>query len=191
MAELVCCGAWESKLLLLAWVSRQCQTDQAAFSTLSSTVPCQRLSSFKYVGGTDVMSDTMQQRDEQKGTWGGAKSPCRLSAQRDLCAHRRCWWPGRGFSVPQHCAAAFCSLCVPQTSVISGLMDESPQGSLDTLAAEKLPETKPLVLSSLWIELHAHLKWKPARLPEQIEDEAGKSESLLCFVRLSSLSLQG
>lgn len=110
MAELVCCGAWESKLLLLAWVTRRCPTDQTAFSTLSSTVPCQHISSLKDVGGIGALSDTMQQRDEQKGTRGGAESPW-----RDLRT-RGCW---QGPLCPLTLCSCFSfSLCAPDPSYL-------------------------------------------------------------------------
>lgn len=76
----------------------------------------------------------------------------------------------------------------PQLSL--GCVDKSPQDPLDTLAAEELPETKLVVLSSLWIEVGIHFKWKPTHLPEQRED-SWKVRELALFVRLYSLSFQG
>ena len=168
MAGLICCRAWESELLLLGWVTRQCQTDQTAFSTLSSTVPCQHISSQRCWGIWCCQWHHETERWAKR--WRSQEPPAAC-----LCSVTRI--PGgaasglAGASLSPNTLQLLSILRVcPRPQLSLGCADESPQDPLDPLASEKLPEIKPLVLNSLWIELHIHLKWKPAHLPEQTED---------------------
>lgn len=71
---------------------------------------------------------------------------------------------GLAIPVPKHFADVFCSLCVPQAPVLS-VWRYLPK-TLLTQWPLRNSETKFLLLSRLWIELHIHLKWKPAHLPK-------------------------
>lgn len=99
-----------------------------AFSTSNSAMPFQHISHLKSVGGIYAVSDTIQQRHEQKGTWGGATSPLKLPVQCDPCTCGCCQWTGRGPSANTLQLLSILLVC-HRPHLPLGCAGESPQNA--------------------------------------------------------------